>query len=139
MQNEPVEQTIIIAENDSMMRGIFRSVLARPRRSLKLASDGDEAVRLAEEGQAALVLLDLKMPRMDGITAARMIRAVDGYEKTPIVILTGVPNEQQRQAAKRLRAEFWTKPIAIEDLRKGLAPLIAIGQQVVDSRARAVV
>lgn len=134
MLNEPIEQTIIIAENDSMMRGILRSVLVRPKRALKLALDGDEAVQIAAEVQATLVLLDLKMPRMDGITACRMIRALPGYANTPIVILTGLPNESQKQAARRLGAEFWTKPIAIDELRKGLAPLIAKGQRELDQR-----
>jgi CheY-like chemotaxis protein len=135
MLNDPVEQTIIIAENDSMMRGILRSVLVKPRRALKLASDGDEAVQVAAEERAALVLLDLKMPRMDGVTACRLIRTLPGYTKTPIVILTGLPNESQRQAAMRLGAEFWTKPIAIGELRNKLAPLIAKGQCEIDQRA----
>jgi two-component system sensor histidine kinase/response regulator len=132
MLHESPLDTIIIAENDSLMRSLLRSILARPERELRLAKDGDEAVEIAEAEHACLVLLDLRMPRMDGITACRMIRALPNYQGIPVIILTGVPSEHDQEAAKRAGANgFWKKPIAIDQLQRGLEPLIAAGKLVV--------
>jgi CheY-like chemotaxis protein len=138
MLHESSLDTIIIADNDSLMRSLLRSILARPERELRQAKDGNEAVEIAEAELACLVLLDLRMPRMDGITACRMIRALPDYQEIPIVILTGVPSEHDEEAAKRAgTTAFWTKPIAIDRLQRGLEPLIAAGKIVV-ARSRLV-
>ncbi len=132
MQYERVEQTIIIAENDSMVRGILRSILEQSGRILMLAGDGEEAVRYAETMQAVLVLLDLKMPRLDGILACQRIRELPNYREVPIVILTAFDSERSRRDARRAGASsFFVKPFTTDDLRRGLAPLIASGLDAV--------
>src|ERR1700691_3534299 len=85
---ETFDETVIVADNDSMMRGLLRTVLEQPGRTLLLCADGMEAVELAEQTLATLVLLDLRMPRMDGIEACRQIRELPRYATVPIVILT---------------------------------------------------
>lgn len=137
MLNEPIEQTIIIADNDTMVRGILRSILEHPRRALLLAGDGGEAVSHAGAVQAALVLLDMRMPRLDGITACRRIRELPNYHDVPIVILTAFDGERARRDAHRAGATaFFVKPFSTQNLLRGLAPLIAIGRDAV-ARARA--
>ncbi len=132
MLNEPIEQTIIIAENDSMVRGILRSILEQPGRALLLAADGDEAVQHAETVQATLILLDLMMPRMGGIIACQRIRELSQYKDVPIVILTGYDSERGRRDARRAGVtSFFVKPFTTDNLRRGLAPLIATGQGVI--------
>jgi CheY-like chemotaxis protein len=131
MLNEPVEQFIIIAENDGMVRGILRSILEQPRRLLLLASDGREAVSHAETVQAVLVLLDLRMPQLDGIAACREIRAMPHYKDVPIVILTAFDGERARRDALRAGVTaFYVKPFTTLNLLSGLTPLIAAGQDV---------
>jgi CheY-like chemotaxis protein len=93
---EPAEETLIVAENDSMMRGILRTVLQQPRRTVLLCSNGLEAVELAAQTLATLVLLDLRMPRMDGIAACQVIRDLPRYAEVPIVILTVFDGEALR-------------------------------------------
>src|ERR1019366_10625122 len=85
---EPYDETLIIAENDSMMRGLLRTALEQPRRTLLLCADGLEAVELATQTLATLVLLDLRMPKIDGIEACLQIRQLPRYASGPIVILT---------------------------------------------------
>ncbi|MBN8903641.1 MAG: hypothetical protein J0H57_21665, partial [Rhodospirillales bacterium] len=62
MLENRIEQTIIVADNDTMVRGLVRSILEQPHRAMLLASDGEEAIVHAAQVQAALVLLDLRMP-----------------------------------------------------------------------------
>ena len=122
---EPFEQTVIVADNDTMMRGLLRTVLEQPRRTLLLCADGLEAVELASQTLATLVLLDLRMPRMDGIEACLQIRQLPRYATVPIVILTVFDGEVLKQRALRAGATaFLGKPFSRAELLQAVNPLI---------------
>lgn len=119
------DDAVIVAENDSMMRGLLRTLLTRPGRSLLLCADGAEAVDLAAQTLASLVLLDLRMPRLDGIEACRLIRALPRYETVPIVILTVFDGESiQRKASRAGASAFVAKPFSRDQLLRAIDPLI---------------
>ena len=131
MQPPPIDQHIIIADNDSSIRGILRSVLDHPRRALYLAANGLEAVEFAQHLNANLVLLDMRMPQLDGLEACARIRQVPRYADIPIVILTAFDNDVVRRKAQRAGATaFWVKPFTTEALLRNLAPLIQLGGDV---------
>jgi CheY-like chemotaxis protein len=122
---ETFDETIIIADNDSMMRGLLRTVLAEPGRTLLLCADGTEAVELATQTLATLVLLDLRMPKMDGIEACLQIRDLPRYETVPIVILTVFDGEGMKRRAERAGAtSFLAKPFSRTQLLRVVNPLI---------------
>jgi CheY-like chemotaxis protein len=119
------DETIIIADNDSMMRGLLRTVLEQPGRTVLLGVDGMEAVELAEQTLAALVLLDLRMPRMDGIEACLQIRELPRYATVPIVILTVFDGDVLKRRALRAGAtSFLAKPFSRTGLLREVNPLI---------------
>ena len=125
MPIEAADETFIIAENDAMMRGLLRTMLEQPGRTLLLAHDGIEAVELAEQTLATLVLLDLRMPRMDGIEACAQIRELPRYNRVPIAILTVFNGEALRRRALRAGASlFLAKPFSRKKLLDELNPLI---------------
>jgi twitching motility two-component system response regulator PilG len=131
MQREPFDQRLIVADNDSAMRGILRSVLDHPRRALFLAANGLEAVEFAQRTPADLVLLDMRMPQLDGLEACARIREIPRYQDIPIVILTAFDGEVARRKARRLGATaFFIKPFTTDSLLRSLAPLIEVGSQV---------
>jgi CheY-like chemotaxis protein len=102
---------IIVADDDPVIRGILRTKLAAIGQDVFLAVDGEEAVALAQRMRAVVVILDLKMPRLNGLLACQRIRQLPGYEQTPIVILTSSDDEQVEAAATRVGATaFLTKP-----------------------------
>jgi CheY-like chemotaxis protein len=120
-----LDETMILAENDSMMRGLLRTVLEQPRRTLLLCADGIEAVQLAGQTLATLVLLDLRMPRMDGIEACKQIRQLPRYAKVPILILTVFDSDIVRRRALRAGATaFLAKPFSRTQLLERVNPLI---------------
>jgi CheY-like chemotaxis protein len=122
---EPFDETVIVADNDSMMRGLLRTVLQQPRRTLLLCADGLEAVELATQTLAALVLLDLRMPRIDGIQACLQIRQLPRYALVPIVILTVFDGEVLKRRALRAGATaFMGKPFSRAELLQVVNPLI---------------
>jgi len=102
---------VIVVENDPLARGIIRAVLRYAKQPVFLAADGIEAVILATQLRARLVLLDIGMPRLNGLLACEAIRAQPGYSGVPIIMLTGYSDERMHRAAQRLGAtDFITKP-----------------------------
>jgi CheY-like chemotaxis protein len=122
---ETFDETVIVADNDSMMRGLLRTVLEQPRRTLLLCADGTEAVELASQTLATLVLLDLRMPRMSGIEACLQIRQLPRYATVPIVILTVFDGETlKRRALTAGATSFLAKPFSRMQLLQIVNPLI---------------
>jgi CheY-like chemotaxis protein len=122
---ERLDETIIIADNDSMMRGLLRTVLQQDGRTLLLCADGSEAVELASQTLATLVLLDLRMPRMGGIEACLQIRELPRYATVPIVILTVFDGDALKRRALRAGAsQFLAKPFSRTGLLQVVNPLI---------------
>jgi CheY-like chemotaxis protein len=116
---------IIVADNDALLRGILRTVLTDARQSVFLAEDGMEAVIYAHRFIARLILLDLAMPRMDGLAACKLIRELPGYADVPIVILTGHDQVGLRAAATTVGAtRFLTKPFQVHGFLRALAPYL---------------
>jgi chemosensory pili system protein ChpA (sensor histidine kinase/response regulator) len=122
---ETRDETVIIADNDSMMRGLLRTALERSGRTLLLCADGMEAVELASQTLATAVLLDLRMPRMGGIEACMQIRALPRYATVPIVILTVFDGEPlKRRALTAGATSFLGKPFSRLKLLQVVDPLI---------------
>ena len=112
-----VGRGVIVVENDPLARGIIRAVLQYAKQQVFLAADGLEAVILATELKARLVLLDIEMPRLNGLLACEAIRAQPGYADVPIIMLTGHADDRVRRAAQRLGAtDFITKPFRPDTL-----------------------
>jgi len=122
---EIFDETVIVADNDSMMRGLLRTILVRPGRTLLLCADGLEAVELASQTLATLVLLDLRMPRMGGIEACMQIRELPRYATVPVVILTVFDGDAlKRRAAMAGATAFLAKPFSRAQLLRVIDPLI---------------
>jgi two-component system, response regulator PdtaR len=88
----PPRLRILIAEDETIIRLDLRDVLERAGHEVCAeARDGEEAVALAQAEQPELAILDVKMPRLDGIEAARRILA---ERPIPIVMLTAYGQDE---------------------------------------------
>lgn len=118
---------VILADNDLLMRGVIRIILLRAEQQVFAVADGLEAVALAQRFTARLVMLDIAMPRLNGLLACRAIRELPGYANVPIVMLTGYSDEPTRLEARRLGAtDFITKPFRANVLLAQLATHIDV-------------
>lgn len=81
-------QTIVIAEDDPDTRVLFRKLCELEGFRVVEAGDGEEAVAAARREEPALVVMDLSMPRMDGIDAAREMRRDERLREIPILFVT---------------------------------------------------
>ncbi|MBL8547269.1 MAG: response regulator [Hyphomonadaceae bacterium] len=113
-QQKPLQGLrVLLAEDNPINALLARTLLTRAGCVVTGAQDGEEAVSAASTGAFDLILLDIRMPRLDGFAAARMIRAGGGPSAAaPIVALTADAGEAERaHAAKAGMDDFITKPI----------------------------
>jgi signal transduction histidine kinase/CheY-like chemotaxis protein len=110
--------TVLLAEDNPINALLARTLLKRAGCRVTVVADGEEAVAAAARGGWDLVFLDLRMPRLDGIAAARRIRALRGPAgKVRLVALTADAGEAERAAALAAGMDdFVTKPIDPERL-----------------------
>jgi PAS domain S-box-containing protein len=96
---------------------------------LVLANSGKEALRCLLEDDFAAILLDVRMPEMDGFETAQLIRSRPRSRQTPILFLTGYRNEEHLFRGYDLGAvDFLFKPIVPEVLRSKVAVFVALSR-----------
>ncbi len=90
--------TVLIADDLKFFLEIEKSYLQRGGFEVLTATSGEEAVDIAQKRQPNLVLLDLEMPKMDGVAACASMRKVAALQATPIIIMsaTGTPQNRER-------------------------------------------
>ena len=116
---------VLIAEDNPTNRLVLREMLLHLGQSVTEAADGGEAIAAANARPFALILMDISMPRVDGLAATQAIRAGGGPSaKARIVALTahGLPEELERFRVGGL-TEILPKPITLARLRPILASL----------------
>lgn len=106
---------LLLVEDDPSTQDVMRMLLSEAGLVPELAGDGFEAIDLAQRNAYALILMDVQMPRMSGLSATRAIRALPGRERTPIVALTANVFDEDRQACLAAGMnDFVAKPIVPE-------------------------
>jgi DNA-binding NarL/FixJ family response regulator len=114
---------VLLADDQALVRAGFRSLLARSRDIAVVgeAATGDEAVRLAASTRPDVVLMDIRMPGMDGITATGRIVADPATPRCRVIILTTFDTDEHVFAALRAGASgFLTKEVEPGELRRAV-------------------
>lgn len=118
-------QTILAVDDSASMRQMVRFTLESVGYTVVQAADGLEALDYARNGGADLVLTDVNMPRMDGITLVRELRALQHYRFTPMLVLTTESGQETRQRGKQAGATGWiVKPFNPEQLLTTIARVL---------------
>jgi CheY-like chemotaxis protein/anti-sigma regulatory factor (Ser/Thr protein kinase) len=120
---------VLVADDNMINRTLVKRVLEKAGHYVSLASDGREAVEASEGRRFDLVFMDIKMPVMDGLEAARAIRereALCGEHRTPIVALTANAfAEDREQCFEAGMDECLVKPIKVAELQSCLERVLA--------------
>ena len=118
--------TILIVDDELPILDLVRFTLEDAEVRVVEASDGVEALALARRVRPDLILLDVHMPRLDGLEACRQIRREPALARTPIVMLTAAGQEADRARGREAGAdEYLTKPfspLALLALVEALVP-----------------
>lgn len=115
-------RTVLVAEDVDSNYLLLKSLIGK-RCNLLWAKDGDEAVNKFKEYHPDLILMDIKMPRMDGLEATSLIRTYS--REVPIIALTAFAFEADREKAMEVGCnDFLTKPVSQNALEKILEKYI---------------
>ena len=107
--------TVLVVDDDPIVREVLSSYLLRAGLAVDEAGDGEAAIRSFEAGHPDLVVLDLTLPRLDGLEVFRRMRAVRG--DLPVVMLTARGEESDRVLGLEVGADdYITKPFSNREL-----------------------
>jgi len=110
---------ILLIEDDKIQAEVYLSRLLQEGYTSTWAKDGEEGLKMALENQPSLILLDIKMPKMDGLTVIQELRKDDWGKKVPVIILTNLnpSDEITNNISKNSPAYFLLKAsISLDDL-----------------------
>ncbi len=108
---------ILIVEDHPVQRDLLAQFLEGNGFEVAQAADGIEGVELARTWQPDLILMGLRMPRMDGVTAIKVLRAAPKTADIPIIVITAWQLQKPRIEAYEAGAEhIFAKPINLSEL-----------------------
>ncbi|MGE0868991.1 MAG: response regulator transcription factor [Kofleriaceae bacterium] len=120
---------ILIVEDDEAIATGLALNLKLAGRATRIARDGDEALRFAEVEDLTLILLDINLPKKNGLEVLAALRAADNL--VPVIVLSARGGEFDKVAALRLGADdYVTKPFAIAELIARIEAVLRRAQQV---------
>jgi CheY-like chemotaxis protein len=120
---------ILFVEDDAMNRRVVRDMLTVAGANMDEAEDAETGLRMIDEGDYDIVLMDLRMPGMDGLTAIRHIRARgDTKANVPVIVVTAdTALDICRNCIDQGADEVILKPVAMNKLFDAIGRLIARG------------
>ena len=106
---------ILVVDDEEIVRLSHIRTLASIHCNVEVVRDGKEALEVMEQRPADIVLLDLRMPGMDGMSVLRMIK--QRWPETEVVIITGYPSIETAKEAVRLGAyDYLAKPLGPDEV-----------------------
>jgi PAS domain S-box-containing protein len=121
-----VKARILVVEDNSANQLLILSLLQRMGLDADVATNGAEAVSAAGQAPYDLILMDVRMPVMDGLQATREIRGAEEQQRVPIIALTAHADLEARDACIQAGMDdFLTKPVDVRKLTRILGGWLA--------------
>jgi len=118
-------QTVLIIEDEGDIRHFIARVLELEGYQVLSAGDGATGLALLHENAVSLVLLDLRLPGMDGWTVLREIRSDEALSAIPVIVLTAIAEAIQRKKTLRMGAlKYLVKPLSAGILSQTIAEVL---------------
>ena len=119
------KKLFLVVEDFEDSRFMMRRLLELAGYCVVEASDGEQAVKLALQERPELILMDLSLPKLDGLAATRKIRMQPGFDEIPIVAVSAHDSPQTRTEALEAGCnEYVVKPIDFDQLNALLSRVL---------------
>ena len=116
---------MLVVDDEEDLRQSVSMALEEQGYDVVLASDGLEGISAAVEHAPNLVLVDYRMPELDGVEFLNSLRSTEGLSETPVVIITVDPELELRKNASELGIQgFLVKPFSMEELTQTVTNLL---------------
>ncbi|MCP4424367.1 MAG: response regulator [Chloroflexi bacterium] len=104
---------ILIVEDELTTQLMLKLIMQRNNHEVVIANDGEDALAQLEEKTVDLVIADVNMPRMSGLTMLERLREDKRFENLPIIMFTAVGNKKTHlEATQKGATHFLTKPVS---------------------------
>ncbi len=124
---------ILLVEDEPAIQQLVAEMLEEDGVGLRCAAGGTEALRVARRHRPHLVLLDIVLPDLDGVTVCRLLRGHAALREVPIYVLTARVRKADRESARRAGATgYIKKPFKAQQLQA----LVARYREPTPARAR---
>ena len=123
-------KTILIVEDNEKNMKLVRDILQHQGHATLEAVTGTDGVRIAKKAKPDLVLMDIQLPDIDGITALQEIRQNAALDAVPVLAVSAsvMPDEQQKVVSSGFDA-FVTKPINLKQFREIVQRFLTEGRK----------
>lgn len=120
--------SILVVEDEPVIRELVKSMLADGTVTVETASTGPEGLKMARGGKWDLILLDVVLPQMDGLTLCRLVKAAPETAQVPVYMLTAKSKKSDIEAAAKAGASgYIQKPFRGAELMELVDKLRNIG------------
>ena len=117
---------VLVVEDDPALGDVMLTALKDDGLDAKLAHDGDEAMRDVDYLAPSVMVLDLMMPKRDGFSVLRELRADGRISRLPVIVVTAIFGMSERLYATELgAADYVTKPFELDDLISRVRALLS--------------
>lgn len=122
--------TVMVVDDSVTVRKVACRFLEREGFQVVTACDGIEAMKLLQESQPDIMLLDIEMPRMDGFEVARRVKANEKLKHIPIIMITSRTGDKHRERAMDLGVEgYLGKPYQEEALLEAMSKFMGVSEK----------
>jgi len=118
---------ILIVDDEGDFIELMKFRLANLGCEFLVAGDGVQALSQARQFKPDLILLDILLPDLDGLSVCEILRRQPGTKKIPIIFMSALTSDVTRRTASMNADDFFTKPLDLNRLEKRIAELLHTG------------
>lgn len=101
-QENGTKKVILVVDDDPMLLTLYKRLFSNKGLEVILAEDGQEGLELIEKEKPDFVILDIRMPKIDGIDVLKIMRGKEESKKIPVLMLTNYGHDEYREATEKL-------------------------------------
>lgn len=118
-------KTVMIVDDSSSLRQVVRMALTKAGYDVLEAGDGQEALSKLSGQKVHLIISDVNMPNMDGLTFVKQLKQQAAYKFVPVIMLTTEGQEQKKQEGRAAGAKAWmVKPFQPAQMLSAVSKLV---------------
>src|SRR5690348_3190792 len=118
-------RTVLVVDDDPVIVKLLQVNFEMEGYEVLTAGDGEEGLDRAQRERPDVIILDVMMPKLDGLEVARALKAEDGTRDIPVILLSAKAQVTDIQAGQSLADDYITKPFDPLELLDRVAALVA--------------
>ena len=128
--NDMNKKKVLIVDDEPNVRQLVSKILSRDYTVIE-ARDGEEALNVVRSQKPGIVIMDMMMPKMDGLTACYAIRKDPATKSIPVVMLTAIDQELNKKLSTTVMgaSKYMTKPFNAQELLETIKQLLDGSEQ----------